>query len=274
MKKQILISLFTAITTLLIILIVLEIKAQKEQFRADTVEEINSKILNESRKLLVHLPKDYKSNKNKNYPILFALDGTSHDQDISNAASILNYANVFPEIIIIGIPNTNRNRDLTPNYMMKDNKPNELGSGDKFLLFLEKEAIPLIENKYRTSGYRMISGNSRGGLFTMYALIEKPNIFHAYFSYSPAFWRNNNLISDKMTAFLKHKTHLNKFIYMSLGSNENEKMKRGFKSIITVLDSNKTSDLKFYYKYTSKATHGTNAYYSIPLALKTWSDQY
>lgn len=263
--------LLTAILSTVVVLIVLEIKAQKDQLIADTIEEFHSEILGESRKLLIHLPKGYRNNSSKGYPVVVALDGTSHDQEFVNTASILNFAKTFPEVIIVGIPNTDRKRDLTPPYLMKDDHPEKLGRGDKFLEFLEKEAIPLVERKYRASGYRMISGNSRGGLFSMYALLEKPSLFNAYFCFSPAFWRNDALIVQKAEDVLANNPDLKTFIYMSLGANENKKMKKGFHAMEAAFRKNKVTE--FHSSLTPGATHASNSYYSLPLALKTWKER-
>ena len=262
--------LITAIATSIVILIVLEVKAQKDQLIADVIVEIDSELLGESRKLLIHLPKGYGNNSSKTYPVIVALDGTSHDQEVVNTASILNYAKIFPEVIIVGIPNTDRKRDLTPHYLIEEDNPDNLGQGDKFLEFLEKEAIPLIEQKYRASGYRMITGNSRGGLFSMYALLEKPSLFNAYFCFSPAFWRNNNRIVQKAEEFLVNNPYANAFVYMSLGANENEKMKKGFQAMEIVFS--KIQALEFHSCLTPGATHASNSYHSLPLALKTWKE--
>ncbi len=273
MKRTILITLLAVIVTLIATLTAFEIQAQRDQLSADETENIDSKILNGSRKLLVHLPKSYSSDQDKNYPVLYALDATSHDRDVLNAATVLNLAGVLPEVIVVGIVNENRNLDLTPNYIMVGEDPSELGGGDAFLDFLKKEAIPLMEKKYRTSGYRMLSGKSRAGLFTLFAMLEEPNLFNAYFCYSPAFWRNENLIVDKAKTFLAQARQLDQFLYMSLGDQENDKMKMGFDEMVKILEKNDTTDLKFFYHYTANANHQSNAYYSIPPALRKWNDE-
>lgn len=274
MKKTVLIILISIILTTVAILSILEIKAQRDQLRADEVEIINSKILNESRKLLVHLPKDYNVNTNKRYPVLYALDATSHDKVILNSTHVLSSAKLLPDLIIVGIVNTDRKKDLTPHYINQDDQDSELGKGNLFLNFLENEVIPMIDENYRTTEYKMISGNSRGGLFSFYAMIEKPNLFDAYFCYSPAFWRSENIIAKKFEESLIKKKLTNEFIYLSLGSLENEKMKKGFDEVIEILNKKDSIGFKAFYDFTENANHGTNAYYSIPNALKIWSEKH
>jgi len=272
MKKLIIVTLITVLITSITLLTIFEIQAQKAQLDADSTEIINSKILGQKRKLLVHLPRDYFKSKNKKYPVLYALDATSHDQDILTASTVLNLAGQIPELIIIGVVNENRKNDLTPHYMPKGEESSNLGNGVDFMSFLENEAIPLIDKNYRTTNYRMISGNSRAGLFTFYCMLENPALFNAYFCYSPAFWRDNNVIARKLEKFLKEDT-TNSFLYLSIGQNENEKMKKGFDKVIEILKLSDSTKSHIYHEYTQNANHGTNAFYSIPRALTIWNEK-
>lgn len=272
MKKLIISVIMAVILTTVVILTLFELKAQKDQLQADGLETIDSIVLGEKRKLLVHLPIGYSTNSEKRYPVMYALDATSHDQDLLNASRILSLAEEIPNMIIVGLVNKNRNRDLTPNYVTEDQGSSNFGNGDIFLEFITTEVIPLIENKYRTTDYRMISGNSRAGLFALFSMIENPELFDAYFCFSPAFWRGQNLIIEKLKKNLADR-ELSEFVFLSLGDNENEKMKKGFDDITQIFMENDTTRLHVFYEYTKNANHGTNAYLSIPKALSIWNSE-
>jgi len=273
MKKLIISIVLTGVITTFAILGIFEFNAQKAQLNASNIETIDSSILGEERKLLIHLPKDYSSNTQKRFPVIYALDATSHDRDILNAATILSLAKHIPDVIIVGIVNEDRNRDLTPHYISQSQDVSKPGSGDAFLKFLEREVVPLIDNNYRTADYRMISGHSRAGLFVLYAMLEKPTLFNGYFCYSPAFWRDDTIIAQKLEAAIAKNTFHN-FIYLSLGQDENEKMKNGFDKVIEILDRDNSTALKMHYEFTQNANHGTNAFYSIPKALRIWNENH
>ncbi|MBS1503116.1 MAG: alpha/beta hydrolase, partial [Bacteroidetes bacterium] len=83
--------------------------------RNDTAVLIKSKIMPESRTLWVHLPPDYNTTTHT-YPVLYVLDGDSHFQQASTAADFLaGYdRDRIPEMIVVGITNVDRGRDLTP----------------------------------------------------------------------------------------------------------------------------------------------------------------
>src|SRR5262245_54047610 len=180
---------------------------------ADNIVErkTHSSILNEERRAIIHLPRNYSKDALQKYPVMYVLDGTSQDQHTADKIAILSDAGLIPEAIVVGLPNTrgNRERDQTPPFMRTnvDDQNSPYGAADKFLSFIEKELIPFIDSDYRTSGYRTLSGNSRGGLFVLYSLIEKPDLFQARFCYSAPVWRFDNLMVDRKSTRL-NSSHL------------------------------------------------------------------
>jgi predicted alpha/beta superfamily hydrolase len=132
---------------------------------------LHSAILDEERRVIIHLPGNYSRDTSRKYPVMYVLDGTSQDQHTADKTTVLSDAGLIPQAIVVGLPNTrgNRERDQTPPYMRRDvndaNSP--FGAGDKFLSFVEKELIPFVEGNYRAAGHRTLSGNSRGGLFVV-----------------------------------------------------------------------------------------------------------
>ena len=97
-------------------------------------------------------------------------------------------------MIIVAIVNVDRNRDYTPTYAPKQKGGLEFptsGKADKFLEFLKSELFPYVESNYRTQPYRIITGWSLGGLFTVFTYLEHPEYFSAYLAISPSLWWDN-----------------------------------------------------------------------------------
>ena len=237
--------------------------------------KIRSKILNEDREIIIHLPRYY--DKNKEYPVMYVLDGSSHDKHIANKLDILSTAGYIPETIVVGLPNVSgkgRQRDYTPPYMSMDidEKDSPLGKADHFLSFMEKELFPFIEKKYSVSKIRSLVGNSRGGLLVMYSLLYKPDLFNGRFCFSPAFWRDDNLIVKKTSIFLNENRNLNSFLYLSIGSEENDKMKSGFTEMIETLNQKQNGQLVWYSDITKNADHQNNAEISASIGIRKWVD--
>lgn len=157
--------------------------------------EFESKILKENRQVFIHQPKGFwgMDEKMSNLPVVFVLDAetqflhTVSTIDFLSAAPLGN--DLIPRSLIVGIPNTNRNRDLSPVKGMIANDSTTLeitGGGGIFLDFLTEELIPFIESNYSTSKHRTLIGHSLGGLITFEALLRKREYFDNYISIDPA----------------------------------------------------------------------------------------
>jgi predicted alpha/beta superfamily hydrolase len=236
--------------------------------------KIHSTILNEERRVLIHLPRNYAKDTMQKYPVMYVLDGTSQDQHTADKIAVLSDAGLIPKAIVVGLPNTrgNRERDQTPPFMRTnvDDANSPYGAADKFLSVIEKELIPFIDSNYRTSGYRTLSGNSRGGLFVLYSLIAKPELFQARFCYSTPVWRFDNLMVKKIVEFLRSSPKLNGFLYMSAGEKENEGIVGGLKTMIEALKKNSKKNFKWVADYTPHAVHQDNALISSSKGLAEW----
>ncbi|MEO1030245.1 MAG: alpha/beta hydrolase-fold protein [Bacteroidota bacterium] len=170
------------------------------------IESLDSEILNETRKIWVHVPEgNYnKTSATKTYPVLYLLDGNSNFYSVVGMMRQLSSSNrntVLPKMIVVGILNTDRTRDLTPttdrNYKLNDLATNS-GGGDQFMSFIEHELIPYIDSKYPTESYRTFVGHSFGGLTVMNTLIHNPELFRSYVAIDPSMWWNNRNLLNKI----------------------------------------------------------------------------
>src|SRR4051794_22189907 len=163
------------------------------------IDSISSKILNEQRKVWIYTP-DMTSGDHtpgRRYPVLYLLDGDAHFLSVVGLVQQLSQANgntVYPEMIIVGIPNTDRTRDLTPTHVISDlpamdsNSSRTSGGGENFVAFLEKELMPHIDSAYPTAPYRILVGHSFGGLTVMDVLTNHTKLFNAYIAIDPSMW--------------------------------------------------------------------------------------
>jgi predicted alpha/beta superfamily hydrolase len=135
---------------------------------------------------------------------------------------------------------------------------------------MEKELIPFIDSNYRTSGYRTLSGNSRGGLFVLYTLIEKPDLFQARFCYSTPVWRFENLMVNRMAESLRASSDLKGFLYISVGDKETDQMIGGFNRLVDVLKKHRKKQFKWVADHTPYAVHQDNALISTSKGLAEW----
>lgn len=229
-----------------------------EQFR------IESKVLAETRAYIIHTPAAYKSGKEA-YPVLVLQDAETHFALTTAAVDMLSESGRIPPMIVVGINNTDRTRDMTPSRPTTGlgGAPwtGPAGGADKFLSFICDELLPTVDRSYRTRSYRVLLGHSLGGLFALYALMNRPEVFKGYIAISPSLWWDDQaLVRASQPFFAAHKD-LRADLYMTMGD-EGQQMLGGAWKLSAVLEESKLADLRWQFKRSPEEDHGTIAYLS------------
>jgi len=269
MKKVIILSLFISISFSTLF-------AQNEnQIIIGSIDSLYSNILGEQRKIWVHIPQSAERSSLKNYPVLYLLDGNGHFYSVTGMIKQLSTINgnlICPEMIVVGIPNTDRRRDLTPSHT--GDSINTSGGGEKFTAFLEKELIPYVDSNYPTRPYRTLIGHSLGGLLVINTLINHPTIFNNYVAIDPSlYWDDQKLLKQAAIALEQEKFE-DKSLYVAIASTRNgmdtttaqkdtTRATLSFRSRLQfckIAAANNKNGLNFAWKYYNDENHG-----SIPL---------
>jgi tetratricopeptide (TPR) repeat protein len=126
-------------------------------------------------------------------------------------------------MIVVGIGNTDRTRDLTPtkaSLARPDGRPMEFptaGGADTFLTFIATELKPYIEKRYRTAPFSIFAGHSFGGLFAMHAFTSRPDTFNAYIAVSPTLTWDGDLPVKRTADLLRDRRELPKTLVVTMG---------------------------------------------------------
>ncbi|OXA93187.1 esterase [Flavobacterium hercynium] len=251
-----------------------------------TIDSISSKVLNEQRKIWVRLPRSarFKGYSKQNYPVVYVLDGDAHFLSVVGMIEELSEINgntLCPEMIVVGIPNTNRSRDLTPTHSKVDppfvnkNISEVSGGGEKFTEFLEKELIPYINATYPTTSYKTLIGHSFGGLTVMNIITNHTALFNSYVAIDPSMWWNRQQFLKETTQKLSTKNLSNVSLFLGVANTieptmdvatarkDTTMVTRHFRAALDLNDflaQNKKSNLQYEYKYYKDDSHG-----SVPL---------
>lgn len=223
--------------------------------------QIKSAVLGEGRAIIVRTPAGYETNKVR-YPVLYMTDGDAHMGHTGGTVEFLARNGRMSEMIVVGIPNTDRTRDLSPTRITtaaQGGNPAQLnssGGGDNFLKFIETELIPEIEKRYRVHPYRVIAGHSLGGLFVIHAMISRPELFKAYVAVSPALQWDNQVIVKRAEDFFKTRKELNATLYFSLGR-EPGPIDDGYHQFKQVLERLKPKGLDWEAQLMEDEDHGS-----------------
>lgn len=154
-----------------------------------------------ARTVDVWLPPSYGRDPARRYPVLYMHDGqnlfdpalayTGVDWDVDGAMTRLIGTGAVREAIVVGIWNTPlRFPEYMPRKPLEAATPAQLATlggataadtrSDAYLRFLVEELKPFIDATYRTRPGRddtYVMGSSMGGLISLYALAEYPQVF-------------------------------------------------------------------------------------------------
>jgi predicted alpha/beta superfamily hydrolase len=210
------------------------------------------------------------------------LDGDGHFSSVVGMIQQLSSINgntMCPKMIVVGIPNTDRTRDLTPTHidadpaMMMDSAfAKTSGGGENFIAFIEKELMPYIEAKYPTAPYKMLIGHSFGGLAVIQTFTHHTDLFNAYVCIDPSMWWDNEKLLNQTQQVLAEKKFEGKSMYLGIANTMEEGMDinkvqkdtseetRHIRSILKLqaaLEKNNQNGLKYRSKYYPDDTHGS-----------------
>lgn len=158
------------------------------------------------RNVEIWLPPSYETAPNKKYPVLYMHDGQSLFQsgrslsgdewEVDEMMTKLIQENKIKEAIVVGIWNTpKRFREYQPNkpfeHLTSENKSirgsldAEYNGGplaDDYLKFIVEELKPFVDSNFRTLKNKkntFMMGSSMGGLISIYAETQYPEVFGA-----------------------------------------------------------------------------------------------
>ncbi len=187
------------------------LSAQRTPPRLDPVPvhdtfTVASRALGETRLVNVYTPPGYRARSAARFPVLYMPDG-GLDEDfphvVKTVDSLIALGAVRP-VIVVGIPNTERRRDLTgPTGVASDSAiAKHVGGSAAFRRFIRDELIPAVNARYRTTKERAIVGESLAGLFVVETFLAEPALFDHYVALDPSLWWNRGALVDSAPARL------------------------------------------------------------------------
>jgi pimeloyl-ACP methyl ester carboxylesterase len=102
-----------------------------------------------------------------------------------------------------------------------DPSGNLSGHAQDFLGVIAGEIIPFVEGNYRVDpSFRILTGNSFGGLFATYAAFQRPGLFQAVIASSPSLWWRNDSVLGMARAYAASGAALNTRMWISYGTED------------------------------------------------------
>jgi len=230
--------------------------AQEKKLKPDPmvlgkVAPLESKELGETRKLFIALPRSYFMSK-QSYPVLYLLDGEAHFRYAVGMVEFLAAQQRIPEMIVVGIPNTNRLRDFSP--VQVSQYPGS-GGADKFRAFMKKELKPYIEKNFRTAQYTVLFGHSMCGMYAVYDLAKGPDYYGAYIAVSPYLVFADHHVLELADEALSKKTGLATTFYVSYGNEP--QLEPDIQALDQMMQAAKCKQLAFRFEKMQTENHGS-----------------
>ena len=217
-----------------------------------------------------YLPPPYRDSSGKRFPVLYMPDG-GLAEDFLHVAGLVQVSvgnGTMRPMVLVGIENTQRRRDLTgPTRVADDRKiAPRVGGSAEFREFIRNELIPEVDRRYRTTPERAIIGESLAGLFIVETFFVEPALFDTYVAFDPSLWWNGEELVKRAQERLRGGAGRGKTLY--LASSSEKELARLTAELATLLEKNAPADLKWSYDPMPGETHGTIYHPAALLAIR------
>lgn len=223
--------------------------------------EMTSKTLDETRHLAVYLPPEYAANPNQHFPVLYMPDGGVKEDfpHLTHTVDGLIRGGKMQPIIVVGVENTARRRDMTgPTEVAEDKKVAPVIGGSKaFRDFFREELKPHVVKQYRTTKQTAIIGESVAGLFIVEAFFREPDLFDTYIAIDPSLWWNNNQWGREAPKRLKEGAWQGKTLYVNAAGLEGKGNINEVAVLGQALKQHAQDDLVWYHEPRMDLEHST-----------------
>ncbi|MEO1251373.1 MAG: alpha/beta hydrolase-fold protein [Pseudomonadota bacterium] len=214
------------------------------------IRTVSSEILGEERRLYVRVPIDY--DRAERYPVVFVLDAEWNFELVAAHLDFLTDNGVAPKMIVTGIVNVNRNRDYVPRA---DEYFADTGEAAAFLQFVQSEWIPAIETNFSASDERVLVGHSFGGVFTLYAFFENPELFNANISISASAWIGERVLFEEAAARFEEGVPEGRFVFMTAGEYDGGPTLPSGRDLAALFESDAPGTLDWEFSVIPRAEH-------------------
>jgi predicted alpha/beta superfamily hydrolase len=218
---------------------------------------VQSAALGEMRRINVYTPPGYAAGRTR-YPVLYMPDG-GVEEDFPHVAATVDSAVRAGEmrpVIVVGIENTQRRRDMTgPTEVERDRRiAPVVGGSAAFRRFIAAELMPQVRRRYRTTRETAIIGESLAGLFVAETFFTQPGLFDTYIALSPSlYWNGEALVRTAAGQLRAHPRMHAAFYLSSAGDDIGPEAAR----LADVLRANAPAGLRWEYKPRPDLTHAT-----------------
>ncbi len=246
--------------------------AAPEPMPPHTSFTLASAALQETRRLNVYVPPGYDVETAARFPVLYMPDG-GLEEDFPHVARDVDAAIRAGEmrpLIVVGIENTERRRDMTgPTQVAEDRKiAPRVGGSAAFRTFIRKELMPEVRRRYRTTRETGIIGESLAGLFVVETFLLEPALFDTYVALSPSLWWNGEALTREASRLLGAQRGLPKAFYFASAGDDT--IAPAAARLTEALRTRAPSGLRWKYEPRTDLRHDNIYREASPQVLRAW----
>ena len=227
---------------------------------------LKSEALDETREIFIRTPPNYDP-ENRTYPVVYVLDGESNFELVASYLDYMFNYDIYPEMIVTGVRNVNRNRDYVPR---PDDNFEDSGKADMFLEFVKDNWIDTVEKSYSSSGERILIGHSFGGVFTLHTLFSEPALFDAYIALGASAWVANGVLYEEARAYFANPRDADAFVYMAVGEGDGGPTVPSSRDLAAIFEEEAPQTLDWTFDITPKTDHFKNFASGMHDAFMAW----
>ncbi len=220
---------------------------------------IESTVLNETRVINVYRPALSDEQASAALPVIYMLDGGVGEDfvHVMGLVQVMVGNGSIKPIMLVGIQNTQRRRDLTgPTDDPEDRKiAPVVGQSAPFRKFIKTELFPEITRRYQVSNERLLVGESLAGLFVMETLLADPEMFDSYIAIDPSVWWNRSHVVKELTSKCQHLPTKTRKLFLATSSEPS--FKPVVAQLINELGKVPADKLSWQHQVFSEETHAT-----------------
>ncbi len=229
-------------------------------------ESFRSIKLDQNRELKIQLPRNYKKNVDKTYPLIIVLDGDYLFEPVAGNVDYFSYWEDMPESIVVGV-NQRKTREDDCRYDKAEYLPTLKGS--EFFEFIGQELLPYLNKTYRTAQLKIVVGHDYTANFINYFLFKDNPIFQGYICLSPE-------LAPPMAERIVSKltTSPEMWYYLATATNDAENIKKEVIALDEKLKTIENPELDYAFDNFDESSHYTLVGRAIPKALEGIFEMY
>ena len=241
----------------------------EEQYTPFLTLTVTSELI-EPADFKVTLPPSYAKKPDKQYVVLFDFHPRSHAL-LAGMHDWMSHNGDWPwlETIIVTAPDGHQGLGELKTATIEEQ------GNQKLLDYFERDLLPAIDKQYRTNGFRILNGFTGNAGLGLYALINRPSLFNAYFVASPVLSKDFAYVIKDAPKKLAAMQGKSRFLYMTTNDSKHDQQQlAAFAQMEAIVKANANETLDYRIKRFDGSYYMTQPVLAAAYGIEALFDDY